>query len=241
MSEQQIVEYRAQLDRYGDSFAKVLPAHTSRDKLIRMAESAVRLNERLLSCERGSLMRSIMTGAILGLEIDGVTGQAFLVPFKGKVQLIIGYKGYVTLAWNSRFLLEGEIVRANDRLTYEKGNMPYLNFAPSSPTATAEQRGEVTASFAIARHADSQISTFHVSAIDEIIAARENSSGYKYDKTTSPWTTNFAEMAKKTAIRALADQLPLNVQRAAAIEAKHDETGKAVYLNPESLPEEDAS
>jgi len=241
MSEQQIVEYRQQLDRYGDSFAKVLPAHTSRDKLIRMAESAVRLNEKLLSCERGSLMRSIMTGAILGLEIDGVTGQAFLVPFKGKVQLIIGYKGYITLAWNSRFLLEGEIVRENDRFAYEKGNAPYLNFSPQSPTASNEQRGAVVAAFAIARHADSALSTFHVSTMDEIVASRQNSSGYKYDATSSPWTTNFSEMAKKTAIRALADQLPLNVQRAAAIEAKHDQTGAAVYLNSEAVPEVDAA
>jgi RecT family len=32
-----------------------------------------------------------MSAACLGLEVDGVTGQAYLLPFKGKAQLVIGY------------------------------------------------------------------------------------------------------------------------------------------------------
>jgi recombination protein RecT len=239
MSEQQLIEYRQQLTQYKDSFAKVLPPHLSIDKLTRMAESAVRLNEKLLSCERGSLMRSIMTGAILGLEIDGVTGQAFLVPFKGKIQLIIGYKGFVTLAANSGYRLEGEIVRATDKFSYENGLSPYLRHSPLSPTATEEQRGQIVAAYAVARHTSSTLSGFRVVTIDQILKIRDSSQGYKYDASSSPWGTNFAEMARKTAIRALADQLPLNVNRAAAFEAKHEKSGKPVFLNSEGIPEVD--
>lgn len=239
MSEQALTEYRQQLDKYGDSFARVLPAHMSKDKLLRMAESAARVNPKLLSCERGSLMRSIMTGAILGLEIDGVTGQAFLVPFKGSVQLIIGYKGYITLAANSGYRLEGEPVREHDKFEYEGGLHPYLRHSPPSPTASEEQRGNIVAGYAVARHASEPLSSFRVVTLDQIVKIRDSSQGYKYDASKSPWTTNFPEMVRKTAIRALADQLPLNVQRAAAMEQKHDESGKPVYLNSEAVPTED--
>ena len=239
----QIVEYSNQLEKYKESFAKVLPPHMTVDKLTRMAESAVRINEKLLQCERGSLMRSIMTGAILGLEIDGVTGQAFLVPFKGKCQLIIGYKGYITLAFNSGYLLEGRTVRTNDRFAFEYGLAPYLTHAYPSPTATEADRGDVIASYSVARHETRTLSTFKVCTLDQILSARDQSQGYQYAKSKggdSPWITDFDEMAKKTAIRAHADELPLNVQRAVAVERKHDETGAPVYLNSEAVPETDA-
>lgn len=240
---QDLVTYDKQLDQYRDSFARVLPAHMAPEKLVRMAQSAARINPSLLSCERASLMRSIMTGAILGLEIDGVTGQAFLVPYKGKVQLIVGYKGYVTLAFNSGYILEGRTVRANDRFAFEYGLAPYLTHSYPQPTASTEERGEILAAYSVARHTAHQLSSFRVVTLDQIAAAREKSSGYQYAKSKgkdSPWITNFDEMAKKTAIRAHADELPLNVNRAIALEEKHDTTGEAVSLNSAGVPLTDA-
>ena len=49
-----------------------------------------------------------------GLEVDGVTGQAFLVPFAGKVQLVVGYKGYNTLGARAGLTITGEVVRSGD-------------------------------------------------------------------------------------------------------------------------------
>lgn len=233
---QDLVTYQNQLGQYRDQFARVLPPHMSADKLIRTAYSAATINPKLLACERGSLMRSIMTGAILGLEIDGVTGQAFLVPFKGKVQLMVGYKGYITLAFNSGYILEGRTVRKNDRFNFQYGLTPVLEHEYPSPAASIEQRGEIIASYAVARHTNHNLSSFRVVTLDQIIKARDGSQGYKADKAFSPWTTNFDEMAKKTAIRSHADELPMNVQRAAALEAKHEQTGAPVYLNSTSVP-----
>lgn len=240
---QDLVTYGQQLEKYKGEFTKVMPSHMSADKLVRMAESAARINPKLLSCERASLMRSIMTGAILGLEIDGVTGQAFLVPFKGKVQLIVGYKGYVTLAFNSGYILEGRTVRAQDNFAFEYGLAPWLNHSYPNATASLEQRGEVVASYSVARHVQHSLSSFRVVTLDQICSARDKSQGYRYAKEKggdSPWITDFDEMAKKTAIRAHADELPLNVQRAVALEAVHSESGKPVYLDPAGAPVVDA-
>lgn len=236
---QDLITYDKQLDTYRDSFQRVLPAHMSADKLVRMAQSAARINPKLLSCERSSLMRSIMTGAILGLEIDGVTGQAFLVPYKGNVQLIVGYKGYVTLAFNSGYILEGRVVRANDKFVFEYGLYPQCKHSYSFPFATEEQRGAIVASYSVARHKEHELSSFRVVMLDHIHKIRDGSQGYKYAKEKggdSPWISSFEEMAKKTAIRAHADELPLNVQRAIAMEQKHEETGEPIVLNEAGAP-----
>lgn len=234
-SDNALTVYRSDLIQYEPEFAKVLPAHMSPQRLTRMAESAARLNPKLLSCNRGSLMRSIFTGAVLGLEIDGVTGQAFLVPYKDQVQLQIGYKGYVTLAMNSGYLLRGRVVRAKDVFAWHEGINPGIAHEYPSPMATREQRGDVIGAYAIASHLNHNLSTFKVVTIDEILASREKSQAYKYavqtGKNDTPWKTNFEEMAAKTAIRALADQLPLNVQRALAFERTQEETGTPTYLD----------
>lgn len=236
---QDMITYSKQLAQYSDSFARVLPSHMSIDKLTRMAESAARINPALLTCERGSLMRSIMTGAILGLEIDGVTGQAFLVPYRDRVQLIVGYKGYITLAFNSGYLLEGRVVRQNDRFEFEYGLHPKCVHSYQAPHATDEQRGPIVAAYSVARNSEHQLSSFRVVMLDHIHKIRDNSQAYKYAKSKgkdTPWISNFEEMAKKTAIRAHADELPLNVQRAIALEQKHDDTGQPTSLNEAGAP-----
>lgn len=69
---------------------------------------------KLLECDRQSLFNSAMSAAVLGLEVDGVTGQAYLIPFKGRAQLVVGYKGYNTLAARSGITITGAVVREGD-------------------------------------------------------------------------------------------------------------------------------
>jgi recombination protein RecT len=76
----------------------------------------------LLKCDRQSLFNSAMSAAVLGLEVDGVTGQAYLIPFAGKAQLVIGYKGFNTLAARSGITITGAVVREGDEFDYELGS-----------------------------------------------------------------------------------------------------------------------
>lgn len=54
---------------------------------------------------------------------------------------------------------------------------------------------------------------FTVMSVDEVNAIRdEHSAGYKFQSKTSPWTTNYESMAKKTVIRQLVKYLPMSVE-----------------------------
>lgn len=192
----------------------------SPEKLKQTIINSLMQNKYLASCSPESVMQSAMTAAVLGLEVDNVTGQGYLTPFKGRAQFIVGYKGYITLAANSGFTVEGDVVREKDHFHYQRGLNPKLEHVPAAGSPT--ERGAITHAYAVAHH-NTRPSTFDVVHVEDINAIRDKSEGYKAFMAgkirSTPWATNYPAMAKKTAIRALAAKLPLNVQKAAAVES----------------------
>lgn len=224
--------HRDALEKFKPEFAKVLPAHVTPDKIVRSVLNALSGNEYLCtSATPTSVVQAAMTAAMLGLEVDNVTGQGHIVPFKGKAQFIPGYKGYITLAANSGFLVGGDVVREKDQFRYGRGLNPFLEHvpAPGGPT----DRGAIKYAYATAR-SNSLPSDFRVLHVEQVNAIRDKSEGYKAflsgKRKDSPWDSHYEAMAIKTAIRALAPELPLNVQRAAAIEGEF-ERGHVSHLN----------
>ncbi len=71
------------------------------DRMIRIVLTAISQNKALWQCSEESLLAAVMQAAQLGLEPDGVLGMASLVPYGPKVQLVIGYRGYIQLALRS--------------------------------------------------------------------------------------------------------------------------------------------
>lgn len=227
---------RAALERMKPQLAMALPKHLTADRLLRVAMTAVQATPKLLDCDRTSLYRAIMTCAQLGLEPDGVLGQAYLVPFAGKVQFIPGYKGLITLARNS-----GEVatiiareVCENDTFEYNQGS----GDPPNHPYDFRADRGKVIGFYAAAKFKDGSFQCEPMT-IAEIEAIRDRSQGYRYALSTakkynkepdSPWINNFNEMAKKTCIRRLAKYLPMSVQKASHLADSYD-TGRHVTLD----------
>lgn len=223
-------DLRPSLERLAPELASVLPAHISPEKMIRMVITAVQDTPALLTCERTSLFRSVMTAAVLGLEVDAKIGLAYILPFKGRAQFIPGYKGYITLAQNAGFYVSGNVVRAGDDFEYEYGTNQFIRHKVKDPFGN--NRGEVVGAYAIAKNPNG-VEIFKVMGLEDIFKARAASAGYKShlrNKTSTPWVDNPEAMYIKTAIRALAPQLPTMVQRAAAIETHHEDTGRSAYL-----------
>lgn len=221
-----IDDVRSTLERLKPQMSLALPRHLTPERLCRVAMTAIQNTPKLLECDRTSLFASIMTCAQLGLEPDGVLGQAYLVPFAGKVQLIPGYRGLIALARNSgevRSIAAHEVC-ARDEFEYAYGLEPQLRHVPSNG-----DRGEITHFYAVA-HFTNGGHHFEVMTRAEVEAIRDSSSGYKtavrYAKSgqdpQTPWVQNFVEMGRKTAIRRIAKFLPMNVQRAAAIADAYD-------------------
>lgn len=220
------------LEKCLPKFAPVLQGTgLSPEKLKQTIINSLMANNYLANCSPESVMQSAMTAAVLGLEVDNVTGQGYLTPFKGRCQFIPGYKGYITLARNSGFVVEGDVVREKDTFHYERGLNPKLEHVPAQGSPT--ERGAITHAYAVAHH-NTLPSIFDVVHIEDVNRIRDRSEGYKAYMAgkikSTPWATDYPAMAKKTAIRALASKLPLNVQKAAAIEGEH-ERGKSAYID----------
>lgn len=211
--------------RFEDVLAGIMPA----ERLMRTALISVERNPYLLQCNRQSFLNTIMSAAVLGLEMDGVTGQAFPIPFKGKVQLVIGYKGYVTLGARAGLTIDGQVVREGDEFDFEFGTVPFVRHKPS------RGKGPIIAAWAAAT-APNRTPVIAVMDIEEINAVRAKSPGAK--RGDSPWNDEaigFPAMASKTVKRRLCRSLPLNVmQLAARMEEAFDEQGRGGFIASDS-------
>jgi recombination protein RecT len=211
------------LERSKTQIAMALPRHITADRLIRVALTSCQKNPQLLQCDQMSLLGAIMQSAQLGLEPDGVTGLAYLVPFwnskkkVSEVQLIPGYKGLMALARRSGDIgaIVARVVREKDDFKYEFGLQPILKHIPRE-----DEIGEITHVYGIAYFKDGSSPQFEVMTVNEIKKVRERSKA----KEWSPWVTDFEEMAKKTVIRRLLKYAPtsIEVQRAIALEEHVD-------------------
>ncbi len=225
-----IESIRLALELMKPQLAVALPPHLSADRLVRVVVAALQANPALLDCERASLYRAAMTCAHLGLDPDGVLGQAWLVPSRGKVQLVPGYRGFITLARNSGLItsINAQAVHLNDHFDYAYGLNERLEHVPA-PGA----RGEITHFYAYVKFKGGG-HHFDVLSRDEVDAIRDRSEGYQAFRAgkaeDSAWVTGYAEMGKKTVIRRIAKYLPLSVQKAAALADLHD-AGKHAGLD----------
>jgi len=222
-------ELRSTLDRMMPQMKMALPKHLTPERLVRVIMTSVQNNPKLLDCDRNSFLSAVMTCAQLGLEPDGVLGQAYLIPFKTqgqmRCQFIPGYKGLIALARNSGDVtsIQAQAVHANDDFVYRFGLNEALDHTPA-----AGDRGEITHFYAIAKFKDGGYH-WDVMSCSEIEAIRDASQGYSAAKRfarngviNSPWVSHFSEMGKKTMIRRIAKYLPMDVQKAAFIADSYD-------------------
>ena len=209
-------------------FAMVLPKHLTAERICRIAVTQWRTNKDLGNCDFDSFLSAIMTAAQLGLEPDGVLGHGYLVAYSKKgetlkqVQFIPGYKGLLALARNSGEVssISAHEVCEKDEFDFAFGLEEKLVHKPARG-----DRGKVTNFYAIAKFKDGG-HHMDVMTVEEVEALRNKSSGYKAFKSgytkSAIWDEHFIEMGRKTAIRRIAKYLPLNVQRAAAIDSMYD-------------------
>ena len=212
-----IESVRRALELMKPQLATVLPADLPADRLLRVVMTVLESTPALLDCDRASLYRAVMTCAHLGLEPDGVLGQAWLVPSKGKVQLVLGYQGFIAIARNSGQILSinAQAVHRNDHFDYAYGLSERLEHVPSSG-----DRGEITHFYAYAKFKDGG-HCFEVMSRAEVDAVRDRG---------AVWTEGYAELGKETVLRRIARLLPLSVRKAAALADLH-ESGRTAALD----------
>lgn len=216
-----------------DQLAAVAARHMNPERMMRVVANAIRTTPALAACEPMSFLGALMQCASLGLEPNTILGHAYMIPFKNnrkgitEVQVVVGYKGLIDLARRSGHItsLSANIHYDDDELwEYEEGTEARLRHRPGM------QKGKRLHAYAIAKFTDGG-HAYVVLPWQKVEEIRDNSQGYqtakRFGKTAdSPWTKHLDEMAKKTAIRALAKYLPLSVE---FVDAMSVDDAKADY------------
>jgi recombination protein RecT len=194
-----------------NEIAKALPPAYTMERFMRVARTAVQTNSQLLDCHPVSVVAALHKAAAFGLDV-GPTGQAYLVPFKGQAQLIIGYRGMLTLARRSGELadVQARAVFENDEFDYAYGLDEKLHHKPR-----LADKGPLVALWGLARFTNGG-HYFVVVDLDEIEEHRMISKTGA--KNEGPWRDHFVAMARKTVIRIMEPYLPLTTEAAEAVQ-----------------------
>lgn len=230
VTKEQRNELRAELSRYSESFAKVLPKTFTPERLITLTLVAATKTPQLFDCSPESIALSVVRVAQWGLEI-GTT--AHLVPFKGQCTPIADYKGLIQLMIRSGHVrdVKAYAVYKNEHFRVTAGAHPVLEH---DPIMTESARGPLVAAYAVAWLRGGH-PTWEVMARDEIEAIRKRArSG-----NSEAWREHYDEMAKKTAIRRLAKRMPQSTELADALGVEDDDAaplpkGEVWIVEPET-------
>lgn len=242
----------AMLDRYQDEFVRALPKAIDPQRFMRIALTTWRNDHRLSECDPISFAGAVLECAQLGLIPDMSLGQVYFLPWWNsktecrEVQLMIGYKGFVTL-----ILRTGEITDVNAQVVYEKDRFDFeygtKAFLAHAWDVRAEDRGEPVAVWFMADRAGKShfqvLSATYIAGVKRhvfeknrwaaeerdgrVVAVAQGKRGpYVVD---TPWTSaDEPEMWRKTAVRYGAKLLNLigdplsSFQRAAALDERAD-------------------
>jgi recombination protein RecT len=206
-------ELQSMLEKYKAQIAVALPKHLTPERMIRVALTAVSTTPALQKCSSLSVAGAIVQASILGLEPNGVLGEAYLVPYGNVCQLIPGYLGLLKLVRNSGELItvNAQPVCQNDEFEFDDGLDPYLRHKRG--LGSIKDRGPVVAYWAgaVLRNGGKQ---FVVMTREEVEAhAKKFSKAFN----NGPWKTDFDAMALKTCIRKLCKLLPKSVEAQSAL------------------------
>jgi recombination protein RecT len=225
------------LGKYKEQIAMALPKHLTPERMIRVALTAVSRSHMLQKCSPATIAGCVVQASILGLEPDGVLGEAYLVPYWNKkanngrggyeCQLIPGYQGMLKLVRNSGELkmVDVQEVCENDFFDFEKGMDPYLTHKPAMAgrgeikyywAGAVLQNGgkqfEVMTKQAIEEHRDKYSKGAYVTERGQFVLDKEGNKILQ-----GPWKDSPDWMFKKTPLRKLIKLLPKSAQAQVAV------------------------
>lgn len=203
---------------------KALPSVITPERFTRMVLSALSSTPKLAECSPQSFLAAMMTAAQLGVEPNTALGQAYLLPYRNhgqmECQFQLGYKGLIDLAYRSGevSVIQAHTVYENDVFEYELGMDPKLRHVPAKAG-----RGDAVAYYAMFKTKDGGYG-FEVMSVDDVQRHAQRYSK-SYGSGSSPWRSNFDEMAKKTVLKRALKYAPLKSDFVRGV--AQDETIKA--------------
>lgn len=196
---------------YEKRFAAILPSHLAADSFMTLALGALR-NAELAAAARNNplaLMVALTNCARLGHQPN--TEAFYLVPFKGVITGIEGYRGVVERMYRAGGVssIHSSVVRANDVYDYEEG-MDHPVFKMAARFGTEQVRGDRIGVFAYAKLRDGGYSQLIEASAEDVRrhqAMNPSSSGQN-----SPWVKWPDAMWRKVPTRELEKWVPSSAE-----------------------------
>lgn len=224
----QLEVIRPQLEMMIPEYERLLPAVLPAARLVQTVIVALTNNTALQKCQPNSILSAAMSAAVLGVVVDGVTGQGYLVPYRQRAQFLVGYKGMVTIAARSGRTLEGFVVYEGERFEFDEAAGQVSHDRPLNRDIERPLAG----AYAVSKALDMPTQV-KVMGMPELLATRDRSSGWRVKGKASVWGTDFAAMCRKTPQRHLANDLPvLDLHIASALDIQHD-LGRHAWVDPD--------
>lgn len=212
---------QGQIKSMESQFALAMPKGMEAAQLVRDALTCLRQTPDLAKCTPATVLGALMSCAQLGLR-PGVLGHAWVLPFYDKhsrgfkAQLIVGYKGYVDLAYRNPQVSSviARTVYDGDTFDVEYGLEDKLIHKP----AMSGERSKPIAHYAIFKTASGG-RAFWVMTEDEMQAhKRKYAPTNKAGNIVGPWNSDYEAMARKTCLLRLAAWMPKSTELAYAME-----------------------
>lgn len=214
MSTPEVITPPQLIARHAEDLSTVLPSHVHAPVWIRVAQGAVRRDEKLMEAAAqspGTLMVALLNAARLGLEPG--TEEFYLTPrkVKGRMEIlgIVGYQGIVEMMYRA-----GAVASVVAECVYERDEFDYQPGRDDLPRHRidwdSEDRGPLRLVYAYARLNSGAVSKVVVMNKAEITRIKRSSQGSSSEY--SPWRTNEASMWLKSAVRQLRKWVPTSAE-----------------------------
>lgn len=205
------------VQRMSGQIKLALPANLTPDRFQRIVLTAISSNPKLQECSPTSFLGAMMTAAQLGVEPNTPLGQGYLIPRNSRngveCTFQLGYKGMIDLAYRSGNIatIGAYTVHANDEFHAQFGLNPDITHVPA-----LTDKGDPIAFYAYYRTKDGGFG-FDVMSVEDVREHAKKFSDSVKRGWTSPWDTNFDEMAKKTVLKKVLKYAPLSTEVASKI------------------------
>jgi len=199
------------------------------------AIQAICANEYALKIAREnpqSVRDAVTNIAAIGISLNPAKKQAYLVPRKGGISLVISYMGLLDLAIQSGSIMWGhaEQVFASDKFVLNGFDKPPTH--ERNPFAT--DRGALVGVYVVVKTKDGDYLTATMTA-KEVYEIRDRSDAWKAyrDKGRAcPWVTDEGEMVKKTVIKRAAKTWPRSDRVDAAVHHLNESADEGITFEP---------
>jgi recombination protein RecT len=193
---QQELVARVRGDAFREQVAMALPPNVTTERFVRVATTALLANADIAKLDHVSVLTAMVQCAAMGLLPDGK--QAAITPRGNQAVLVPMIQGFRDIAADHGWTLRTAVVYSNDEFRHAvvDGEESIAHY----PVRPGAERGELIASYAIAKHRDGR--RMQVVLHPDDIAKRRASAS-----TQNVWNNHPAAMWEKSAGRDLFAQL----------------------------------